>query len=93
MNPRGTFSASDPCTSSSSSSSSFLRVEIKLKRRRSVEEAERSAGIASVSDLRTIKLNTRYEIGRSIASEVENCLLGYLQHGGVLDGELRGLVN
>lgn len=59
-NPRGT-SSTVGSNSSSSTLNSFLtilRVETKWMASRSTDEAERSAGIARVSDLRMVRLNT-----------------------------------
>ena len=59
MHPWGTCSTAGS-NSSSSALNSFLtnlRVEMNRMSRRSADEAERSAGIASVSDLRMVRLN------------------------------------
>ena len=60
--------------------------------RNSTDKAERRAGIARVSDLRTVKL-VECEIDRLIVSRGENSLLWYLQRGIVLDDQLGGLVD
>ena len=65
MHPCGTGSSEGSNSSSSSALNSFLmnlRVEINRMSRRSADKAERSAGIARVSDLRTLGLDALYEI-------------------------------